>query len=424
MSHASNNKKSDGWGTEWSQLNKRRYYGAMISSSLCVRLVMYPVTVAKTRIQFGGTTHHHHHPSSSSDTATGSRTSATTTTGGATATTSRQVSAAAPLSHQQLQRPAAAATATTTTATPQRRGTSSSGVLRTVARMVREDGVRRVYSGFAFSACTGLVGGPLYLTVLERSRAAYVDSVGLPGAVANSCAAVTGTLVGQLLMVPTDNVTQRVMVHRRGAASTAAAASSSSSAAAAAVSKPSPSLPASPLVEARDLFRADGVRGFYRGLGVSCLTYGFNGAMFWGLYPAGRRVWATYMPDGNGDSGDGGGGALAVASRLASAPCCAMVAGATALFITTPCDVVKTRSQLHRTSVRHTVRDLLATEGRRGFMLGWRMRVSNGAIMYSMFMSAYDFVKWYSRIDGPAARTMPVSDSAVCDAEANSTTCP
>lgn len=319
-------RNADAWGTGWNDLNKTRFYCASVTSSLLVRAIIYPINMAKTRVQHSG------------------------------------VSARA-----------------------------QGGTVSMLRAVVQEHGIGRLYRGFVLSTAVGVIGGPFYLTVLERSRAFYTDSLGIPATVASMCAAATGTLSTQLWLVPTDNVVQRLMVARGSGSSSATAAGAApageADAAAGAAGR-------SGVAQVRALYAAGGVRSFYRGVGVSLFVYGPAGVIFWGVYPHTRQALDRLV------------------SHTCSAPQLGWVAtpvasgltGAAAMALTTPLDAIKTRFQLSDKAGATAVsvaRDLVREQGPKGLLLGMRMRVSQGVFMYAVMLSAYESIKWYSREEEP-----------------------
>eukprot|EP00672_Neobodo_designis_P000955 CAMPEP_0174875506 /NCGR_PEP_ID=MMETSP1114-20130205/78463_1 /TAXON_ID=312471 /ORGANISM="Neobodo designis, Strain CCAP 1951/1" /LENGTH=342 /DNA_ID=CAMNT_0016110853 /DNA_START=1 /DNA_END=1029 /DNA_ORIENTATION=+ len=314
---ASTKAPADGWGVTWEQLDKRRYYGMTLCTSICTRLVIYPVNMAKTRVQ--------HEGSGSAD------------------------------------------------GKPKR----SEGTLRLLHRVAKEEGVARLYRGFMFNTVLGLVGGPYFLTVIERSRAFYRDDCGFSPTVASSAAGLTATFSAQLLFVPSDNVTQRLMV--KSAQGTGAE------------KEPAPT---SGFQQARLLYRTSGLLGFYRGIGVSLMVYAPTSMLFWPTYTT-LRGYVTPTLEANG-AGD--------AAKWFAAPSCAALAGSFAMSCTTPLDAVKTRMQLTTgQTTLDAARALMRAEGLAGFTLGLRMRASSGAFMYPVFLTSYEFVKWYATVHPESA---------------------
>jgi hypothetical protein len=195
---------------------------------------------------------------------------------------------------------------------------------------------------------------------------------------ASSAAGLSATFASQLLFVPSDNVTQRLMVKTShadaGGKNTAEATSG--------------------FDQARQLYRVGGIPRFYRGIGISLLVYAPTSMLFWPTY-TNLRAFTTDALERQG---------LGDAAKWLAAPACASIGGSFAMSCTTPLDAVKTRMQLSAgaTTVA-TARELFRKEGAGGFTLGLRMRASSGAFMYPVFLTSYEFVKWYATIDTNAA---------------------
>ena len=73
-------------------------------------------------------------------------------------------------------------------------------------------------------------------------------------------------------------------------------------------------------------------------------------------------------------------------------------AGALAGAVTTPLDVVKTRTQLmigQNHPVLRTLRSIVRTEGARGLFQGWGARSSKAAPACAIVLSAYEMLKFF-----------------------------
>lgn len=78
------------------------------------------------------------------------------------------------------------------------------------------------------------------------------------------------------------------------------------------------------------------------------------------------------------------------------------LAGAIAGGVTTPLDVVKTRTQLamgsKQHSILHTLRSILANEGVSGVFQGWSARAAKAAPACAIVLSAYEMLKFYPSV--------------------------
>lgn len=85
----------------------------------------------------------------------------------------------------------------------------------------------------------------------------------------------------------------------------------------------------------RHIFKTEGLRGLYRGYLVSLATYGSNSAFYWGFYYLYSEVLEGVLPHSNSW--------LREQLRIVSA---GLFGSTTAVLLTNPLDVVRTRYQL------------------------------------------------------------------------------
>lgn len=232
-------------------------------------------------------------------------------------------------------------------------------------QVLSQSGLRGLYVGVGPVLLGAIPARSSYILALEGTRpAAFAacDAVGVggPAAAAASSAAsgFAAVLCSQIVYVPTDVVTQRMMVGGDGAGSAAEVVDS--------------------------VRRESGLRGLWRGFGVSLLAH----------LPAGTIWWAAY-----------GGVREAAASRRSSTPLPELVeraAAATwaafcAVGCTSPFDVLKVRAQL-ATSKRtppllHIFRELWREEGLRGFYRGFGPRWGHASLWGGCVIALYERLK-------------------------------
>ena len=379
---------NDGWGTTWGNLDKQRYYSALLCSSICVRTLLYPITVAKTRVQHEGTRGYGNVGEAGSGKAS----------------------------------------------------YSTRGTLSILREVVKKEGILRLYRGYVLSSCVGTIAAPLFLTTMESTRDKVLSRAGgwIMPSVASGLAGVTASCVTQLLICPADNIVQRLMVGKKQHIDSAVkSATSSLSATGADATKTAATAPVSSLSQIREMYRIGGFRSFYKGLPLSILCYAPTSMIFWPVF-SGTRSFAlltvdtmeqqsttssnnfsnnvTTSPQVSSSSSisstaqqaelnsqfNGDGYNLTILKKTIT-PLSAAFAGAVAMGLTTPFDALKTKIQLtaadsHETTY-NAARRLVRQEGFSGFLLGLRMRVSSGAVMYPIFITSYELVKWYSTID-------------------------
>lgn len=203
----------------------------------------------------------------------------------------------------------------------------------------------------------------------------------------------------------------------KGAAASAtqtAASTSSSSSTASSMSR------RGGLQVAQQIIRQEGIRGLYKGFGLSIMTYVPSSAMWWGAYGMYQKlIWQVMTPSpGTADSSAqtaGGSVAAAAASGSSTPPpdapvhttgeviavqtVSAVLSGLTTSVVTNPLDLVKTRVQVAKryegrpVSAREVLRHLLAEEGATGLLKGVLPRMANSALWGTCMVSAYEFLK-------------------------------
>ena len=349
-----------------------------------------------------------------------------------------------------------------------------SGAVSIVRHVLASDGPRGLYKGLGTVVFGTIPARMVYLTTFESVRAQlghHLDGEdghgryeGLSGAarvgLTSFVGGFTASLFTQSISVPVDVISQRLMVTDRGArgavvgaVSAASVSSSSSSSAAVAAAKPlvgSKTTPPGPgtyapkpkytgmIQTGRLILAEEGIRGLYRGLPVSLLTYAPSSAIWWSAYSVYQSTLRSWLyPNGGGDgsttrtgpaistrttstsasptltptepraiativssdeSGDGTTGTMMydVAIQVMSG----VGAGCTNAMLTNPLDVVKTRLQVRAVAVGMApptvgvvVRDLYQAAGVKGFFRGVVPRMASAALWGTSMVSVYEFLK-------------------------------
>ncbi|KAF0893904.1 hypothetical protein E2562_031437 [Oryza meyeriana var. granulata] len=193
----------------------------------------------------------------------------------------------------------------------------------TAAAILRREGPRGFYRGFGASLAGTVPARAVYMAALEATKSAVGSAairlgIAEPAASAAASAAggVSAAVAAQVVWTPVDVISQRLMVQ------TAATTGRRYHGGADAV---------------RKILLADGVRGLYRGFGVSVLTYAPSSAAWWASYATAQRlIWRALGPDHH----DSRASVIAVQGASAAA------AGGAAALVTMPLDTVKTRLQV------------------------------------------------------------------------------
>ncbi|KAH7523858.1 hypothetical protein FEM48_Zijuj06G0056600 [Ziziphus jujuba var. spinosa] len=269
--------------------------------------------------------------------------------------------------------------------------------------IMRYEGLRGFYRGFGTSLTGTIPARALYMAALEVTkskvgtvtvRLGFSDTTAM--ALANAAAGLSSAMAAQLVWTPIDVVSQRLMVQS---------------------CNNSIKTNTLPLVSAynynngidafRKILYTDGVRGLYRGFGISILTYAPSNAVWWASYSVAHRlIWGgfgCYM--GKKDENDSGyacsfrpDSRAVVAVQGLSA---AMASGVSAL-ITMPLDTIKTRLQVldgeengktRPLTMMQTVRNLVKEGGFAACYRGLGPRWASMAMSATTMITTYEFLK-------------------------------
>ncbi|KAI3468081.1 hypothetical protein Pfo_024744 [Paulownia fortunei] len=268
------------------------------------------------------------------------------------------------------------------------------------ASIFRSQGYRGFYCGFGTSLMGTIPARALYMGALEvtKSNVGNVASVRLgvseasASAIANAAAGLSAAMAAQLVWTPIDVVSQRLMVQGGGL---------NASSCAVGLKKYNGGIDAF-----RKIIYADGVRGLYRGFGISILTYAPSNAVWWASYSIAHRViWGCIGcycckkdANGNGGSGYRPDGKSVVAVQGLSA---AMASGVSAL-VTMPLDTIKTRLQVfdgegsgrgRSPTILQTVRNLVKEGGLGACYRGLGPRWASMSMSATTMITTYEFLK-------------------------------
>ncbi|XP_031382291.1 solute carrier family 25 member 44-like isoform X2 [Punica granatum] len=246
-------------------------------------------------------------------------------------------------------------------------------------QILRTDGIPGVFRGFGTSAIGSLPGRVLALTSLEVSKdlmLKYTEGLDMPEAtrvgIANGVAGMLSNLVSCVYFVPLDVVCQRLMVQ----------------------GLPGTTSCRGPVDVVRKVMKVEGVRGMYRGFGLTAVTQSPASALWWGAYGAAQHIiWRSL---GCRDDIEKKPSHVEMVAVQATA---GLVAGACSSVITTPIDTVKTRLQvmdnyeIGRPSVLKTAKALLKEDGWWGFYRGFGPRFLNMSLYGTTMIVTYELIK-------------------------------
>ncbi|KAJ1435363.1 Mitochondrial carrier protein [Sesbania bispinosa] len=193
--------------------------------------------------------------------------------------------------------------------------------------LVKTNGIPGLYRGFGTVITGAIPARVLFLTALETTKVTafrmlepFRLSETTQAAIANGVAGMTSSLFAQFVFVPIDVVSQKLMV--QGYSGHAQYSGG--------------------LDVARKVLRSDGIRGLYRGFGLSVVTYSPSSAVWWASYGSSQRFIWRFLE--HGTKNDEGTPSLQKIMLVQAAG--GIIAGATASCITTPLDTIKTRLQV------------------------------------------------------------------------------
>ena len=268
---------------------------------------------------------------------------------------------------------------------------SSVSCVRTGVWIMRYEGLRGLYRGFGTSLTGTIPARAVYMTALEVTKSnvgTTATRLGLPepsvAAVANAAAGLSAAMAAQVVWTPVDVISQRLMTQGSGGGCKYASG-----------------------VDAfGKILRTDGVRGLYRGFGISILTYAPSNAVWWASYSMAQRVvWSGVgcLLCRNGEERVENGALRpdAKAVRAGQGGSAAMAGGVSAL-ITMPFDTIKTRLQVldgednngrKGPSFGQTVRNLVREGGWTACYRGLGPRCASMSVSATTMITTYEFLK-------------------------------
>lgn len=265
--------------------------------------------------------------------------------------------------------------------------------------IMHHEGFRGFYRGFGTSLMGTIPARALYMTALEVTKS-NVGTVTLKlgcsdttaMAIANAVAGLSSAMAAQLVWTPIDVVSQRLMVQSCNNSSR----------------NMIPNMSCYKYNNGIDAFRkilyADGIRGFYRGFGISILTYAPSNAVWWTSYSVAHRlIWGGFGCH-LGKKDENGFGSFRPDSRAmvgVQGLSAAMASGVSAL-ITMPMDTIKTRLQVldgiengqrRPLTIMQTVRNLVNEGGFSACYRGLGPRWASMAMSSTTMITTYEFLK-------------------------------
>ena len=240
-----------------------------------------------------------------------------------------------------------------------------------VRGMIATSGVRGLFAGVGPVLAGAVPARSAYIVALEGVRPRAADAarrLGLTGvqvdAAAHGCAGLVAAGASMLIYVPVDVVSQRLMMYGDPAAAAARGLQT----------QDRPSFQR----EVRAIVESSGVRGLFRGLGISMAIGLPAGSIWWAAYGSARTALRGAL-DGAPDLAH-----KAVAGTFAAVCTCATVA---------PLDTIKTNVQLATASTEPTWRlamRLVRTDGLLSLYAGFGARCLHLSIWGTCLITIYE----------------------------------
>ncbi|KAG5016726.1 hypothetical protein JHK85_022862 [Glycine max] len=243
--------------------------------------------------------------------------------------------------------------------------------------LLKTDGIPGLYRGFGTVITGAIPARIIFLSTLETTKVTafrmlepFRLSETSQAAIANGVAGMTSSLFAQSVFVPIDVVSQKLMVQGYSGHSQYSGG----------------------LDVVRKVLRTDGIRGLYRGFGLSVITYAPASAVWWASYGSSQRfIWRFLDHGAKYDEV-----APSMQKIMLVQATGGIIAGATSSCITTPLDTIKTRLQVmgheNRSSIKQVAKDLINEDGWRGFYRGFGPRFFSMSAWGTSMILTYEYL--------------------------------
>ncbi|KAI5073261.1 hypothetical protein GOP47_0011274 [Adiantum capillus-veneris] len=245
--------------------------------------------------------------------------------------------------------------------------------------ILRQDGIPGLYRGFGTVIVGTIPSRMVLLTSLETTKLAALNmteklkiSEATRAALANGIAGLVSSLLSQAIFVPIDVVSQRLMIQ----------------------GTPEATKYSGGFDVVRKILKTDGIRGLYRGFGMSVITYSPSSAVWWASYGASQRlIW-----NGLGQWTNVGEQEKPKQWQVVSVQAAGgIVSGSVVSIATTPLDTIKTRLQVidtvEKPTIYSTAKTLLKEDGPKGFYRGLGPRFLSISAWGTCMIVSYEFLK-------------------------------
>ncbi|MFS7997592.1 putative mitochondrial carrier domain superfamily [Helianthus anomalus] len=251
--------------------------------------------------------------------------------------------------------------------------------LKMAVSIIRREGFKGLYRGYGTSLMGTIPARALYMGALEMTKSNLSCTAVKMGfsevkaaTIANAAAGLSAAMASQLVWTPIDVVSQRLMVQGGKGGSV---------------------MYNGGIDAFKRIVQRDGVRGLYKGFGISVLTYAPSNAVWWASYSmAYRSIWGGVSSHGLKKENS-----MAV---VAVQGLSATIASGFSALVTMPLDTIKTRVQVleggegtRKASVAQTIRNLVKEGGLSACYRGLGARWASMAISATTMITTYESVK-------------------------------
>jgi len=303
---------------EWEMMDSNRFFSLSIVNSVTLRIFLYPLTVVKTRLQV-----------------------------------------------QRGKYPV------------------YSGTFDAFLKIIRQEGLTGLYKGFMINTFQ-VVSGIGYLITYEKVRHLVHTYASTDNRIKGLIGGGVGSLVSQTIICPFDVISQHMMVITGDAkkSSSGSGRKFSSFANPLLIRRSEAMKYGLSVAVIRELYRTDGLRGFYRGYIGSLLTYVPSSAAWWMFYPIYTDGIASIVPP--------------TTSHMLIQILAGTSSGMTVSALTNPLDVIRANVQIQRTPYGSALRQLWTEEKLNMFLKGLSARMSHSCISSAFIVAGYETMKRWS----------------------------
>lgn len=267
------------------------------------------------------------------------------------------------------------------------------GTYDAIFKIGKREGLRGFYKGFPISLIQ-VFAGQLYITTYETTKQSVFNNQSI--LVQHLLGGFMASTVSQTIMVPVDIISQYQQMSSSQMKSNMASRLDERAAVLRSTFKESnysngilrKSVLGQAYYISRYLLKTEGLQGLYRGYAISLCTYGLNSGFYWGFYYVYSEILESFLPERKGR--------LLEALRISTS---GILGSATAIILTNPLDVVRTRYQLQVKratevqSVPTTFKSLLNSEGYKGLTKGMTARIVQSSFSSWILILGYEYVK-------------------------------